>query len=345
MTHDSLTYRDAGVDIDAGADLIERIKPFAAATHRPGVLAGLGGFGGLFALPGGFTEPVLVAGTDGVGTKLKLALQLNRHDAIGIDLVAMCANDVLVTGAKPLFFLDYYATGRLDVEVATTVIAGIATGCQQAGCALLGGETAEMPGMYSGDEYDLAGFCVGIVEKSALLTPERVAPDDVLIAIAASGPHSNGYSLIRKILAVSSADLAQPCGESSLGDALLAPTRIYVQALLPLMRDGLIHAAAHITGGGITDNLPRVLPPHSQAVIQRSSWSLPPVFAWLQQQGRISDSELLRTFNCGVGMVLCVADTDVDVVCTQLAQAGEQAWVIGRLQPAPDAAPQVIYCA
>ncbi|MBB1072997.1 phosphoribosylformylglycinamidine cyclo-ligase [Rhodoferax sp. 4810] len=345
MTNDSLTYRDAGVDIDAGTDLIERIKPFAAATHRTGVLAGLGGFGGLFALPTGFSEPVLVAGTDGVGTKLKLALQLNRHDSIGIDLVAMCANDVLVTGAKPLFFLDYYATGRLDVEVATTVIAGIAAGCQQAGCALLGGETAEMPGMYSGDEYDLAGFCVGIVEKSALLTPDRVQSTDVLIAIAASGPHSNGYSLIRKILAVSGADLAQPCGETSLGDALIAPTRIYAQALLPLMRDGLIHAAAHITGGGITDNLPRVLPSHCQAVIQRSSWSLPPVFAWLQQQGRISDAELLRTFNCGAGMLLCVANTDVDVVCAQLAQAGEQAWVIGRLQPASDAAPQVIYCA
>ncbi len=333
----SLSYRDAGVDIDAGNALIDRIKPIVKQTFRPGVLTGLGGFGALFELPlDRYREPVLVSGTDGVGTKLKLALELNKHDTIGIDLVAMCANDIVVAGAEPLFFLDYYATGRLELEVATDVIRGIASGCEMAGAALTGGETAEMPGMYGEGDYDLAGFCVGIAEKSRLIQPDRVAPGDVLLGLASSGPHSNGYSLIRKILEVSDADLTQPLGGTSLGQALLAPTRIYVKPLLSLMNSVEIHALAHITGGGLPENLPRVLPAGCRAVIDSDSWQLPEVFSWLQQKGGVANSELLRTFNCGVGMVVCVAQSDAERALQLLNGAGETAWRIGQIEASGD---------
>jgi phosphoribosylformylglycinamidine cyclo-ligase len=329
----SLSYRDAGVDIDAGNALVERIKPVVKQTFRPGVLTGLGGFGALFELPlDRYQEPVLVSGTDGVGTKLKLALEMKKHDTIGIDLVAMCANDIVVAGAEPLFFLDYYATGHLDVEVASAVIKGIATGCQLAGAALTGGETAEMPGMYGTGDYDLAGFCVGIAEKSRLIQPQRVAAGDTLLGLASSGPHSNGYSLIRKILEVSGADLTQALGDTTLGEALLAPTRIYVKALLSLMASIEIHALAHITGGGLPENLPRVLPQGCKAVIDSDSWQLPELFRWLQQQGGVANSELLRTFNCGVGMVVCVAETEAERALQLLREAGETAWRLGRIE-------------
>jgi phosphoribosylformylglycinamidine cyclo-ligase len=329
----SLSYGDAGVDIDAGNALIERIKPLAAATFRPGVLTGLGGFGALFELPWQrYRHPVLVAGTDGVGTKLKLALALGRHDTVGIDLVAMCANDVLVAGAEPLFFLDYYATGRLDVEVASAVVAGIAKGCELAGCALTGGETAEMPGMYAEGDYDLAGFCVGIADKDGLLTPERVRPGDALIGLASSGPHSNGYSLIRKILSISSADLGERLEDAPLADHLMAPTRIYVKPVLALMRDLSIHGMAHITGGGLAENLPRVLPDNTRAVIDLSSWRRPAVFTWLQGRGGVAEAEMLRTYNSGVGMILCIPAADADRACALLDAAGESAWRIGQVE-------------
>ncbi len=339
----SLSYRDAGVNIDAGARLVERIKPLAAATARPGVITGLGGFGALFELPlEDYRQPVLVSGTDGVGTKLKLAIELNRHDSIGIDLVAMCVNDILVSGAEPLFFLDYYATGHLDIEVATSVISGIARGCELAGCALTGGETAEMPGMYSHGDYDLAGFCVGIAEKSALILPERVMPGDTLIGIASSGPHSNGYSLIRRVISVSGADLTQELAGLSLADRLLAPTRIYVRSLLPLTRSLRLHALAHITGGGLTENLPRVLPQGTCARIDLESWARPAIFDWLQTEGGITDTEMLRTFNCGVGMIVCTAPEDVQTALDQLQAAGETAWVMGQIERSTSA-PTVIY--
>ena len=331
----SLSYRDAGVDIDAGNELIERIKPMVKQTFRPGVLTGLGGFGALFELPlERYREPVLVSGTDGVGTKLKLALELNRHDTIGIDLVAMCANDIVVAGAEPLFFLDYYATGKLDLEVATDVVRGIAAGCELAGAALTGGETAEMPGMYAEGDYDLAGFCVGIAEKSRLIQPERVEIGDVLIGLASSGPHSNGYSLVRKIVEVSDADLEQPLGDTTLGEALLAPTRIYVKPLLELMQTIEIHALAHITGGGLPENLPRVLPEGCRAVIDSESWELPAVFAWLREQGNLAASEMLRTFNSGVGMVVCVAEEDAQRTLDLLNSQGESAWRLGAIEAA-----------
>ena len=331
----SLSYRDAGVDIDAGNTLVERIKPLVRSTFRPGVLTGLGGFGALFELPlEHYRQPVLVSGTDGVGTKLKLALQLQRHDSIGIDLVAMCVNDIVVTGAEPLFFLDYYATGRLDLDVASAVISGIARGCELAGAALTGGETAEMPGMYAGDDYDLAGFCVGIVEKSRIIEPSRVAVGDVLLGLASSGPHSNGYSLIRKILDVSNADLDTPIAGGTLGDALLAPTRIYVRSLLALYEQVDIHALAHITGGGLTENLPRVLPDGTLAHIDGTSWDRPEIFRWLQRQGGVAEAEMLRTFNCGVGMVVCVNEADADRAVALLEQQGEQVWRLGRIESA-----------
>ncbi|MET0067739.1 MAG: phosphoribosylformylglycinamidine cyclo-ligase [Candidatus Thiodiazotropha sp.] len=340
----SLSYRDAGVDIDAGNALVERIKPIVKQTFRPGVLTGLGGFGALFELPlERYREPVLVSGTDGVGTKLKLALELNRHDTIGIDLVAMCVNDIVVAGAEPLFFLDYYATGKLELEVATSVISGIAQGCKLAGAALTGGETAEMPGMYESGDYDLAGFCVGIAEKSQLIQPERVGAGDVLIGLASSGPHSNGYSLIRKILEVSGAKLNQPLGDSTLGEALLAPTRIYVKPLLSLMQQVEIHALAHITGGGLPENLPRVLPQGCQARIDSDSWELPAVFGWLRDQGNLASHEMLRTFNSGVGMVVCVAADQADQAIALLNQSGEQAWRLGSIEKAdPDASASVL---
>jgi phosphoribosylformylglycinamidine cyclo-ligase len=337
-----LSYRDAGVDIDTGNAFVERIKPLVKQTLRPGVMTGIGGFGALFELPlDHYTEPVLVSGTDGVGTKLKLALTLGRHDTIGIDLVAMCVNDILVVGAEPLFFLDYYATGQLNLEVATEVVRGIARGCELAGTALTGGETAEMPGMYQPGDYDLAGFCVGIVEKSRLIQPERVQAGDILIGLASSGPHSNGYSLIRKILQVKQVDLSEPLGEVSLGDALLTPTRIYVKPLLALMAQVELHALAHITGGGLVENLPRVLPDHCKAVIDRHSWSQPAIFDWLQAQGNLAESEMLRTFNCGVGMVICVAETDAQTTLQHLQAAGEQAWQLGRVEASQDPRPRV----
>ena len=328
----TLSYRDAGVDIEAGNRLVDRIKPHAKRTHRPGVLGGLGGFGALFELPlDRYRQPVLVSGTDGVGTKLKLALELRRHDTIGIDLVAMCVNDVLVVGAEPLFFLDYYATGHLDVEVAAAVIQGIADGCEQAGAALVGGETAEMPGMYGEGDYDLAGFCVGVVEKNRIIDGSRVAPGDVLLGLASSGPHSNGYSLIRKILAVGGAKLDQPFEDRTLGEALLAPTRIYVKPVLELLTQVEIHAIAHITGGGLTENLPRVLPPRTKAIIDTASWPRPAIFQWLQHQGGVAEAEMWRTFNCGVGMVIGVTAEDAERAQTILRDAGETVWTLGRI--------------
>jgi phosphoribosylformylglycinamidine cyclo-ligase len=337
MTSESPTYRDAGVDIDAGEALVRRITPAVAATRRPGVLSGLGGFGGLFELPAGYRQPVLVSGTDGVGTKLKLAIETGRHGGVGIDLVAMCANDVVVCGAEPLFFLDYYATGKLDVDTAAAVVEGIAEGCKRAGCALIGGETAEMPGMYGAGDYDLAGFCVGIVEKDAILEPRRVRPGDALVALASSGPHANGFSLIRHVLATRGGDLEDPLDPAadapvSLADALLAPTRIYAKPARALVRYGGVHALAHITGGGITANLPRVLPAGTKAVVDLRSWRAPAVFRWLKEVGNIEDQELLRTFNCGVGMIACVAAERAAGACGLLRTAGEQAWIIGRVE-------------
>ncbi len=337
----SLSYRAAGVDIDAGNRLVDRIKPLAARTLRPGVLAGIGGFGALFELPlERLRQPVLVSSTDGVGTKLRLALALGRHDTIGIDLVAMCVNDIVVSGAEPLFFLDYYATGRLDVEVAAQVVQGIARGCELAGAALVGGETAEMPGMYSGADYDLAGFCVGLVEKERLIDGSRVQPGDILIGLASSGPHSNGYSLIRRILDLDGAALDGPFGDSTLGEVLLEPTRIYVKPLLALLPQVEVHALAHITGGGLPENLPRVLPAGRRAVIDTESWRRPAIFDWLQHRGGVADAEMWRTFNCGVGMVICVAAAARDRALDLLGQAGETAFVMGHIE-AGDALPRV----
>ena len=329
-----LSYKDAGVDIDAGDALVERIKGVAARTRRPEVLAGLGGFGALFELPKGYKEPVLVSGTDGVGTKLRLAMQLQKHDSIGIDLVAMCVNDLVVGGAEPLFFLDYYATGKLNVDTAASVVDGIGKGCELAGCALTGGETAEMPGMYDGDDYDLAGFCVGIVEKSQILDGSKVKAGDKIIAMASSGPHSNGYSLIRKIIEVSDADLNAPIGDTTLADALMAPTRIYVKTLLELIKQQPVHALAHITGGGLLENIPRVLPEGTKAVIDAKSWALPPVFEWLQSAGNVAPLEMYRTFNCGVGMVVVVPSEAESAVVDALNAAGEQAFTIGEIASA-----------
>ena len=308
-----LSYRDAGVDIDAGDALVDRIKPMARSTMREGVLAGIGGFGALFEVPKRYREPVLVSGTDGVGTKLKLAFHLDRHDTVGIDLVAMSVNDILVQGAEPLFFLDYFACGRLHVDTAAAVISGIAEGCRQAGCALIGGETAEMPGMYPDGEYDLAGFAVGAVERSAIIDGKSIVPGDVVIALASSGPHSNGYSLVRRIVDVSGADLSADFDGRPLGMALLAPTRIYVKPVLDLLRTVPVKGLAHITGGGITENVPRVLPANVVADLRLASWELPPVFQWLQKQGRVADAEMHRVFNCGIGMGLVVSAAGANV--------------------------------
>lgn len=338
-----LTYRDAGVDIDAGAALVQRIRDDVAATHGPEVLGGLGGFGGLFALDTRrFRDPVLVAGTDGVGTKLRLAQQLGRHEGIGIDLVAMCVNDVVVTGAQPLFFLDYYATGRLEVDIAASVIRGIAAGCREAGCALIGGETAEMPGMYAAGDYDLAGFCVGAAEREALLRPERVAVGDAVLGLASSGPHANGYSLVRRVLDDSGADPGATCGETTLGDALIAPTRIYVRALLELMTYTPVHALAHVTGGGLVENLPRVLPAGTRARLDAAGWHWPPVFEWLRSAGAIEQREMLRTFNCGIGMCLVVPAERAAEARDVLAAAGEIAWTIGTVEACDADAPEVV---
>ena len=330
-----LTYRDAGVDIDAGSELVERIKQTAARTKRPEVLGGLGGFGAMVALPTGYDEPILVSGTDGVGTKLRLAMQLQQHDTIGIDLVAMCVNDLVVGGAEPLFFLDYYATGKLNVDVAADVVTGIGRGCELAGCALVGGETAEMPGMYSGDDYDLAGFCVGVVERKGIIDGARVRTGDALIAIGSSGPHSNGYSLIRKILEVNQTDLSMTLSDGTvLSEALMTPTRIYVKNLLTLCKEVDVRALSHITGGGLPENIPRVLPEGTSAVIDTNSWSLPPVFQWLQHAGNIEDAEMYRTFNCGIGMIVCVPREDVSKAIDTLVGLGENVWQLGHVEAA-----------
>jgi len=329
----SLTYRDAGVDIDAGDALVERIKPAVKRSLRPGVLAGLGGFGALFEVPvDRYRRPVLVSGTDGVGTKLRLAIETGRHNSIGVDLVAMCANDVVVQGAEPLFFLDYYATGKLSVDVATTVIEGIVDGCVQAGCALIGGETAEMPSMYADGDYDLAGFCVGVVEKDAILDGSQTQAGDVIIGLTSSGPHSNGYSLIRKLIQTANANAQTKLGDGLLFDALLAPTRIYVKSLLSLLKAMPVRGLAHITGGGLTDNIPRVVPDGLNVALNAQAWKRAPVFSWLQQTGNIADAEMYRTFNCGIGMTVCVAKEQVDAALNHLRAQGETANVIGEVR-------------
>lgn len=328
----SLSYKDAGVDIEAGDHLVERIKSVAKKTMRPEVMGGLGGFGALCKIPKGYEEPVLVSGTDGVGTKLKLALALNKHDTIGIDLVAMCVNDLLVTGAEPLFFLDYYATGHLNVDVAADVVTGIGEGCLQAGCALVGGETAEMPGMYEGEDYDLAGFSVGVVEHAKIIDGSKVKAGDVLIGLASSGAHSNGYSLIRKIIDVKKIALDQQIDGKLLSDVVMTPTRIYVKPILALAKEIDIHAMAHITGGGLPGNLPRVLPNGTRARVDTSTWQWPALFKFLQLQGNVDTYEMYRTFNCGVGMVIAVSSEDSEKALAQLQAAGETAWVIGSIE-------------
>ncbi len=344
----SLSYKDSGVDIDAGNELVERIKPLVRATKRPGVLSSIGGFGGLFELPWqDYKQPVLVSGADGVGTKLKLVIDLNLHDTIGIDLVAMCVNDIIVTGAEPLFFLDYFATGKLKLDTAEAVISGIAEGCKQSGAALIGGETAEMPGMYAEEDYDLAGFAVGLVEKDKIIQTSQVQPGDVLLGLASSGPHSNGYSLIRKVIEHAGQSLIKPIASSydaTLGEALLAPTRIYVKSLLNLMNEVPVHALAHITGGGLTENLPRVLPEGCKADINLSSWPTMPVFEWLQNAGNIEQNEMLRTFNCGIGMVVCLDAAHAAQAIDILQNNGETVFEIGMIT-ASKGAPSVEYSA
>jgi len=337
----SLSYKDAGVDIDAGNALVDRIKGVAKRTRRPEVMGGLGGFGALCRIPAGYREPILVSGTDGVGTKLRLAIDLKKHDTVGIDLVAMCVNDLLVQGAEPLFFLDYYATGKLDVDTAADVITGIGAGCEQSNCALIGGETAEMPGMYEGEDYDMAGFCVGVVEASEIIDGTKVAAGDALIALASSGPHSNGFSLIRKILEVSKADVQQPLGETTLAEALLAPTRIYVKPVLKLLKECEVHALSHITGGGFWENIPRVLPENTKAVIDGSSWKWPEVFNWLQENGNVETYEMYRTFNCGVGMIIALPQDQVENALNLLNAEGENAWLIGKIETAAPGEKQV----
>ena len=339
----SLSYRDAGVDIDEGDALVDDIGKVVESTRRPEVLGGLGGFGALFELPPErYRHPVLVSGTDGVGTKLKLAIDMRRYEGVGIDLVAMCVNDVLVQGAEPLFFLDYYATGKLDRRAAASVIRGIAEGCRQAGCALVGGETAEMPGMYAKGDFDLAGFCVGAVEKDRILDGSRVKPGDVVLGLASSGPHSNGYSLIRKIIEVSGHSLEQPFAGSTLGETLLTPTRIYVKPLLALLQTGSVHALAHITGGGLLENIPRVLPQRTAVRIEAGSWRRPAIFDWLQHEGGVEEREMLRTFNCGVGMAVIVAAEAADAAARQLAAAGEEVQRIGEVVAGGGDQPEVL---
>ena len=333
VSNTQLSYKDAGVDIHAGNELVERIKADVKRTRRPEVMGGLGGFGALCALPTKYKEPILVSGTDGVGTKLRLAIDLNKHDTIGQDLVAMCVNDLVVQGAEPLFFLDYYATGKLDVDVAADVVKGIADGCAISGCALVGGETAEMPGMYHVGDYDLAGFCVGVVEKSEIIDGSAVKVGDVLVALASSGPHSNGYSLIRKVLEVSGANPAVDQLEGKpLSEHLLAPTKIYVKSVLELVENTDVHAIAHLTGGGFWENIPRVLPENTKAVIDEKSWAWPAIFNWLQEKGNISRYEMYRTFNCGVGIVIAVPAAEAEKAVSLLTQAGETAWVIGKIE-------------
>lgn len=331
MSHQkpSLSYKDAGVDIDAGNALVERIKGVTKRTARPEVMGSIGGFGALCEIPNKYKQPVLVSGTDGVGTKLRLAIDLHKHDTVGIDLVAMCVNDLIVQGAEPLFFLDYYATGKLDVDVAADVVTGIGIGCEQAGCALIGGETAEMPGMYEHGDYDIAGFCVGVVEKANIIDGSKVQPGDALIALASSGPHSNGYSLIRKIIEVSNADVSAEFHGRTLAEHLLEPTRIYVKSVLTLLEQIEVHAISHITGGGFWENIPRVLPEQTKAVIDGNSWDWPVIFDWLQENGNVSTREMYRTFNCGVGLIIALPADKVEQALAILNDCGEQAWQIG----------------
>ncbi|MBA6421487.1 phosphoribosylformylglycinamidine cyclo-ligase [Pseudomonas sp. 5Ae-yellow] len=340
----SISYKDAGVDIAAGNALVDRIKHVAKRTARPEVMGGLGGFGALCEIPEGYKKPVLVSGTDGVGTKLRVAMDLGIHDSIGIDLVAMCVNDLIVCGAEPLFFLDYYATGKLNIDIAAQVVTGIGAGCELAGCALVGGETAEMPGMYEGEDYDLAGFCVGVVEKSEIIDGSKVAAGDTLIALPSSGPHSNGYSLIRKIIEVAGIDIhSTNLDGKPLSELLMAPTRIYVKALLQLIKQtGSVKAMAHITGGGLLENIPRVLPANSRATIDLTSWQRPAVFDWLQQQGNVDETEMHRVLNCGVGMVICVAAEAAKEALTVLRNAGEEPWIIGRIEDGKEGGEAVI---
>jgi phosphoribosylformylglycinamidine cyclo-ligase len=328
-----VTYRDAGVDMDAGEELVERIKPGVRRSMRREVLGGIGGFGALVEVPlDRYRQPVLVSGTDGVGTKLRLAIDTGRHDTVGIDLVAMCVNDVVVQGAEPLFFLDYFATGKLVVDIGARVIAGIVDGCVQAGCALVGGETAEMPGMYHGDDYDLAGFCVGIVEKDAIIDGSRTAAGDIVLGLPSSGPHSNGFSMIRKILQVSGADLETDLDGVALGERLMAPTRIYVKPLLKLVGALPVHGLSHITGGGLVDNIPRVIPDGLEVILERGAWRREPVFEWLQDAGRVANQEMYRVFNCGIGMTIQVAAKDADQAVSILREAGQEALVIGEVK-------------
>jgi phosphoribosylformylglycinamidine cyclo-ligase len=343
-TNTPLTYRDAGVDIDAGEALIDRIKPLAARTMREGVMAGIGGFGALFEVPKRFQEPVLVSGTDGVGTKLRLAFDWQRHDTVGVDLVAMSVNDILVQGAEPLFFLDYFACGRLSVDVAASVVGGIAKGCELAGCALIGGETAEMPGMYPDGEYDLAGFAVGAVEKARIIDGKSIAAGDVVLGLASSGAHSNGYSLLRKVLERTNAKPEDRFEDGTLGDAVMAPTRIYVkQVLAALAQFGpAIKGLAHITGGGLLDNVPRILEPGMQAQLHASAWPMPALFEWLQQAGGIDSQEMYRVFNCGIGMVLVVDAGQASAITTFLAQQGEQVYTLGQIQTCDSNAVQTV---
>ncbi|MCA3002395.1 MAG: phosphoribosylformylglycinamidine cyclo-ligase [Burkholderiales bacterium] len=336
-----LTYKDAGVDIDAGDQLVENIKPLAKRTMRPEVLGGIGGFGALVEVSKQYKNPVMVSGTDGVGTKLKLAFQLNKHDTVGQDLVAMSVNDILVQGAEPIFFLDYFACGELDVAVATDVVRGIAHGCELAGCALIGGETAEMPSMYPAGEYDLAGFAVGLVEKEAIISGRSICPGDVVLGLQSSGAHANGYSLIRKIIERAGVDLHHPDNHQLALD-LLAPTRIYVKPLLALVRSGIVKGMAHITGGGLTENIPRVLPQGVTAELKRGSWEAPTIFAWLQKIGNVDDAEMARTFNCGIGMVVVVAEADADRAKSQLEASGERVYRVGEIRARADGDPQTL---
>ena len=330
----SLSYKDAGVDIDAGNALVDRIKGVTKRTSRPEVMGNIGGFGALCEIPEGYKKPVLVSGTDGVGTKLRLAIDLKQHRGVGIDLVAMCVNDLIVQGAEPLFFLDYYATGKLDVDVAADVVTGIGDGCEQSGCALIGGETAEMPGMYEHGDFDLAGFCVGVVEKDYIIDGTKVAEGDALIALASSGPHSNGYSLIRKIIEVSEADLESHLENRTLAEHLLEPTRIYVKSVLELIKQVPVHALSHITGGGFWENIPRVLPKGAKAVIDGNSWEWPVIFDWLKENGNVSMREMYRTFNCGVGMIVVVPQDKLQTAISLLSAAGETAWHLGEIHAA-----------
>lgn len=341
-----LSYRDAGVDIEAGNALVDNIKSIAKSTYRPEVIGGLGGFGALCRLPTNYKNPVLVAGTDGVGTKLKLALEANRHDGVGIDLVAMCVNDLVVAGAEPLFFLDYYATAKLDVPIAASVVASIGEGCRQSGAALIGGETAEMPGMYAAGDYDLAGFCVGVAEEDEIIDGSKVAIGDSIIALGSSGPHSNGYSLIRKVIEHVNADVNAELNSTgiTLIDALLEPTRIYVKSVLATIKAFDIHAIAHITGGGLIENIPRVLPDGTKATIESNSWQLPEIFQWLQRNGNIADEEMHRTFNCGVGMIVVVPCAQTAQVISFLQQQGENAWLLGDIKAQNGEEPQTEIC-